>query len=132
MEPLRTRRATQGHEGVVVYLVETLSFGYVMATSWPSWRPESLGPALERRFVPCARVKWNDMQCAVFRRTAIPTVLAALALTASVACSGRAADRGSAGANPTVATEPPTTTTTNPYAVPAVIDAAYVDRVLVG
>ena len=30
----------------------------------------------------------------------------------------------------TVRTEPPTTATTNPYAVPAVIDAAYVNRVL--
>ena len=32
----------------------------------------------------------------------------------------------------TVATAPATTTTTNPYAVPAVIDAAYVNRVLAG
>ena len=32
----------------------------------------------------------------------------------------------------TVGTEAPTTTTTNPYAVPAVIDAAYVNRVLAG
>jgi hypothetical protein len=31
-----------------------------------------------------------------------------------------------------VATEPPRTTTTNPYAVPAVIDAAYINRVLAG
>jgi len=31
-----------------------------------------------------------------------------------------------------VGTEPATTTTTNPYAVPAVIDAAYVNRVLAG
>ena len=53
------------------------------------------------------------------------------------------ADKGSAGANPTLATDPPRTnptlatvpaptTTTNPYAVPAVIDAAYVNRVLAG
>jgi hypothetical protein len=82
------------------------------------------------------------MQCAVFRRTAIPAVLAALALLASAACSGGdGASKGSAGANPAVATEPPRTnptlatvpaptTTTNPYAVPAVIDAAYVNRVL--
>ena len=32
----------------------------------------------------------------------------------------------------TVGTAAPTTTTTNPYAVPAVIDAAYVNRVLAG
>lgn len=69
---------------------------------------------------------------AVGRRTAIPAVLAALALTASAACSSGAADKGSAGANPTLATDPPRTTTTNPYAVPAVIDAAYVNRVLAG
>jgi len=83
------------------------------------------------------------MLCPVARRTAIPAVLAALALTASAACSGGAADKGSAGANPTLATDPPrtnptvatvpsATTTTNPYAVPAVIDAAYVNRVLAG
>jgi hypothetical protein len=77
----------------------------------------------------------------VVRRTAIPAALAALALFASVACSSGGADRGSAGANPTLATDPPRTnptlatvpaptTTTNPYAVPAVIDAVYVNRVL--
>ena len=67
----------------------------------------------------------------VARRTAIPAVLAALALTASAACSGGGGgSKGNAGANPTLATDPPTTTTTNPYAVPAVIDAAYVNRVL--
>ena len=66
------------------------------------------------------------------RRTAIPAILAALALTASAACSNGSADKGSAGANPTLATDPPTTTTTNPYAVPAVIDVAYVNRVLAG
>jgi hypothetical protein len=76
----------------------------------------------------------------VVRRTAIPAVLAALALFASAACSSSGAEKGSAGANPTVATDPPRTnttvasltTTTNPYAVPAVIDAAYVNRVLAG
>lgn len=77
----------------------------------------------------------------MFRRTSIPAVLAALALAASAACSSGDADRGSAGANPTVATDPPRTnptvatvpaptTTTSPYAVPAVIDAAYVNKVL--
>jgi hypothetical protein len=55
-----------------------------------------------------------------------------VALLASAACSGGGADKGSAGANPTLATEPPRTTTTNPYAVPAVIDGAYVNRVLAG
>ena len=66
------------------------------------------------------------------RRTAITAALAALALLASAACSNGAADKGSAGANPTLATDPPRTTTTNPYAVPAVIDAAYVNKVLAG
>jgi hypothetical protein len=68
----------------------------------------------------------------VVRRTAITAVLAALALVASAACSNGGAEKGSAGANPTVATDPPTTTTTNPYDVPAVIDVAYVNRVLAG
>jgi hypothetical protein len=67
----------------------------------------------------------------VRRRTAIPAVMVALALLAP-ACADKGADRGSAGANPTLATDPPTTTTTNPYAVPAVIDAAYANRVLAG
>lgn len=58
--------------------------------------------------------------------------LAALLLAASAACdSSSDADRSSAAAN-TVATEPAPTTTTNPYAVPAVIDEAYVNRVLAG
>lgn len=80
---------------------------------------------------------------AVTRRTAIPAILVALALTASAACSTGGADKGGAGANPTLATEPPrtnptlatvppATTTTNPYAVPSVIDVAYVNRVLAG
>jgi hypothetical protein len=68
----------------------------------------------------------------VYRRTAIRAALAALTLTAAVACSGSPADKGTAGANPTLATDPPRTTTTNPYAVPAVIDVAYVNRVLAG
>ena len=67
----------------------------------------------------------------------------AVTLLASTACSNGGGDKGSAGANPTVATEPartnptlatlpPATTTTNPYAVPAVIDVAYVNKVLAG
>lgn len=79
----------------------------------------------------------------VVRRTAISALAATLALVASAACSSGGGERGSAGANPTVATDPPRTnpsiatvpaptTTTNPYAVPAVIDAAYVNRVLAG
>jgi hypothetical protein len=55
-----------------------------------------------------------------------------VALLAPTACSNGAANKGTAGANPTLATDPPTTTTTNPYAVPAVIDVAYVNRVLAG
>lgn len=77
------------------------------------------------------------------RRTAIRAALVTASLLASAACSGGGADRGSAGANPTVASDPPhsnptlatlppATTTTNPYAVPAVIDIAYVNRVLAG
>lgn len=44
------------------------------------------------------------------------------------ACADKPAEPGAPAA--TVRTEPPTTATTNPYAVPAVIDAAYVNRVL--
>jgi hypothetical protein len=68
--------------------------------------------------------------------------MVALALLAP-ACADKGADRGSAGANPTLATDPPrsnptlatvppATTTTTPYALPAVIDAAYVNRVMAG
>jgi hypothetical protein len=68
---------------------------------------------------------------AVARRTAIRAVAAAALLAASAgACSPSSADRTSTGN--TVATEAPQTTTTNPYAVPAVIDAAYINRVLAG
>jgi len=78
---------------------------------------------------------------AVARRAAIRAVLAAALLTALVACSPSSADRGNAAANtvrtepsanPTIATAPLATTTTNPYAVPAAIDVAYVNRVLAG
>lgn len=67
------------------------------------------------------------------RRAAIPALLAALAIAAS-ACSPSSADKatGSTAPTATVATEPAPTTTTNPYAIPAVIDAAYVNRVLAG
>ncbi len=51
-------------------------------------------------------------------------------LTLAGACSEGGAQVGVPSA--TVGTEAPTTTTTNPYAVPAVIDAAYVNRVLEG
>lgn len=51
-------------------------------------------------------------------------------LTACVACTHAGADKASSG--PTVPTEPAPTTTTNPYAVPPVIDTAYVNRVLAG
>ncbi|HVL27121.1 MAG TPA: hypothetical protein VM390_03165 [Acidimicrobiales bacterium] len=49
---------------------------------------------------------------------------------AAAACSEGGAQVGVPSA--TVGTEPPTTTTTHPYAVPPVIDAAYVNRVLEG
>ena|GEM_PF-6183967 len=59
-------------------------------------------------------------------------VLAGFLLTMSAAAcdSSSGAERGTA--SNTVATEPAPTTTTNPYAVPAVIDVAYVNRVLAG
>src|SRR3954464_237000 len=74
------------------------------------------------------------MKCCapVARRTGISAAVVGVALLASPACSKGAADKGSAGAGGTVATEPDRTTTTNPYAVPAVIDVAYVNRVLAG
>ncbi len=62
----------------------------------------------------------------------IPAVLAAVALLVAGACSPSAADKGSGVPSATVATEPPRTTTTNPYTMPAVIDVAYVSRVLAG
>ena len=72
------------------------------------------------------------MQCTVGGPTAVRVALAALVLAASAACNSNSdADRGSAAAH-TVRTEPAPTTTTNPYAVPAVIDEAYVNRVLAG
>ncbi|MGH9856804.1 MAG: hypothetical protein ACRD4B_03070, partial [Acidobacteriota bacterium] len=64
-------------------------------------------------------------------RRAVRVALAAFLLTASASCNSSSdADRGTA--SNTVATEPAPTTTTNPYAVPEVIDAAYVNRVLAG
>lgn len=66
----------------------------------------------------------------VIRRTASTAVLAAALLTTCVACTHVSADKATSSA--TVRTEPAPTTTTNPYAVPAVIDAAYVNRVLAG
>jgi hypothetical protein len=70
------------------------------------------------------------MPCILAGRTAIRVALAAALLAASAACSPSGADK--AGPTATVRTEPERTTTTNPYAVPAVIDAAYVNRVLAG
>jgi hypothetical protein len=83
-------------------------------------------------FAPCQRVKVADMHCSVARRAAFRAVLAVALLTALPACKQSSADRSTAGATGTVATEPAPTTTTNPYAVPAVIDVAYVNRVLAG
>ena len=59
------------------------------------------------------------------RWTAVIAVVAVL----SVACGGGGDDEASP--SPTIA-EPTTPTTSDPYAVPAVIDAAYVNRVLEG
>lgn len=62
---------------------------------------------------------------------AVRLALVALLLAASASCRASSAEKVS-GPTATVATEPAPTTTTNPYAVPAVIDAAYVNRVLAG
>ena len=58
-------------------------------------------------------------------RTAITSLICALLLGA---CSDKPAEPDTPSA--TVPTAPATTATTNPYAVPAVIDVAYVNRVL--
>lgn len=63
------------------------------------------------------------------RDRGLATLCAALIVLA--ACSG-GNDQASPPTGATVGTEPPRTTTTDPYAVPAVIDAAYVNRVLAG
>lgn len=56
-------------------------------------------------------------------------VAASGALLASACSSSKA---GVTAARPTIATAVESTTTTNPYAVPPVIDVAYVNRVLAG
>ncbi len=56
-------------------------------------------------------------------------VAASGCLLASACSSSKA---GVTAARPTIATAVESTTTTNPYAVPAVIDVAYVNRVLAG
>jgi hypothetical protein len=61
-------------------------------------------------------------------RWRIAVAVASLALSAG-ACKGT---EKHAAPGPTVPTELPATTTTDPYAVPAVIDTAYVNRVLAG
>ena len=63
-------------------------------------------------------------------RKAVRVALATLLLAASAACSASRADKAAPTA--TVGTEPAPTTTSNPYAVPPVIDVAYVNRVLAG
>ena len=62
-------------------------------------------------------------------RVARRALFAAVLLVALGACSGGSDD---AAPSATVGTEPATTTTTDPYAIPAVIDEAYVNRVLAG
>jgi len=56
---------------------------------------------------------------------------ATLLLMTAVACSP-SKEKATPAPTVTLATEPERTTTTNPYAIPAVIDAAYVNRVLAG
>jgi len=58
--------------------------------------------------------------------------LTGLLLAASAAACDSSSGGARSSASNTVATEPAPTTTTSPYAVPAVIDAAYVNRVLAG
>lgn len=59
-------------------------------------------------------------------------VAAAACASVLMAAGGCSSPTPVAGSGATVPTEPERTTTTRPYAVPAVIDAAYVDRVLAG
>jgi len=71
------------------------------------------------------------MLSAVARWTATRAAVTILLLTLAAAC-GPSGDKATPTPTVTVATEPARTTTTNPYAVPAVIDVAYVNRVLAG
>ncbi len=64
----------------------------------------------------------------VVRRAVLAVV--ATGMLAAASCSSSKA--GVTAVGPTVATAPETTTTTDPYAVPPVIDVAYVNRVLAG
>ena len=57
-------------------------------------------------------------------------VVAVAVVLCVAACNG--GDESEAGPTATVPPAPSSTTTTNPYAVPEVIDAAYVNRVLAG
>ena len=59
-------------------------------------------------------------------------VLAGLLLAASAAACDSDSGAARSSSSNTVATEPAPTTTTSPYAVPAVIDEAYINRVLAG
>jgi len=63
------------------------------------------------------------------RKQAAWRVLAVATLVAATACSS---GKQKATPSATVPTAPAQTTTTDPYAVPTVIDAAYVNRVLAG
>jgi ABC-type Fe3+-hydroxamate transport system substrate-binding protein len=63
-----------------------------------------------------------------WRRVVVVTV-AALSLTLAAACTSAGSDDGPTA---TLGTAAPATTTTDPYAVPSTIDAAYVNRVLAG
>ena len=65
-------------------------------------------------------------------RRAVRGVLAGLLLAASAGACESSSGAARSSASNTVATEPAPTTTTSPYAVPAVIDEAYVNRVLAG
>ena len=74
--------------------------------------------------MPC-RVRWAR------RRSAVAVALAVATALLLTACGG-GGDADLADPPETVGTQPPQTTTTDPYAVPDVIDEAYVNRVLAG
>lgn len=77
----------------------------------------------------CLRVKGYDKHPGVVKGGCCRAVVLALTLALLPGC--RTTSRAE-GPTATLGTAPPSTTTTNPYAVPSVIDASYVNRVLAG
>ncbi len=66
------------------------------------------------------------------RAVARPVAVAVAVAGAVLASACANADGGVSATRPAISSLPEQTTTTNPYAVPPVIDAAYVNRVLAG